>query len=191
MADTSIGIITSSTSYQYAKEVFGDKASILKLGMIYPLPEKLIKDFAEKVDRVIVLEELDPIIENHCKQLGIKISGKIHSPIARGIFTESCKRMYGHGSSKRKKPGRYRSRNRPPVMCAGLSATFVEYVLHMRARNNCHGIWGISAAIRWGRLPPLERHGFCDHASECFTFRSIHGFNKALGAAGETDRRRR
>ena len=55
MADTSIGIITSSTSYQYAKEVFGDKASILKLGMIYPLPEKLIKDFAAKVDRVIVL----------------------------------------------------------------------------------------------------------------------------------------
>ena len=57
-----IGIITSSTSYQYAKEVFGDKASILKLGIVNPLPEKLILDFTASVDRLIVIEELDPII---------------------------------------------------------------------------------------------------------------------------------
>ena len=76
MGDTSIGIITSSTSYQYAKEVFGDKACILKLGMINPLPEKLILDFASKVDKLVIIEELDPIIEDHCKKLGLTVTGK-------------------------------------------------------------------------------------------------------------------
>ena len=89
--DTSVGIITDSTSYQYAREVLGDKVSILKLGMINPLPEKLIKDFAQKVDKVIVLEELDPIIENHCKQLGIKVAGKDTFPIC-GEFSQNLVR---------------------------------------------------------------------------------------------------
>jgi indolepyruvate ferredoxin oxidoreductase alpha subunit len=56
MGDTKLGIITSSTSYQYAKEVYGDQASILKLGMVWPLPTNLIKDFASKVDKLIVIE---------------------------------------------------------------------------------------------------------------------------------------
>ena len=54
------GIITSSTSYQYVKEVFGDKASVLKLGMSWPMPVKKIRDFAAQVDQVLVVEELDP-----------------------------------------------------------------------------------------------------------------------------------
>ncbi len=74
--DTKIGIITSSTSYQYAKEVFGENACILKLGMVNPLPEKLILDFASKVDKLVIVEELDPIIENHCKKLGLEVNGK-------------------------------------------------------------------------------------------------------------------
>ena len=81
MGDTSIGFITSSTSYQYAKEVYGDNASYLKLGMIWPLPEKLILDFAEHVDKVVVLEELDPFIENHCRKLGLEVVGKETFPI--------------------------------------------------------------------------------------------------------------
>ena len=89
--DTSVGIITDSTSYQYAREVLGEDACILKLGLINPLPEKLIKDFAAKVDRVVVLEELDPIIENHCKQLGINVSGKDTFPIC-GEFSQNLVR---------------------------------------------------------------------------------------------------
>ena len=81
MGDTKLGIITSSTSYQYAKEVFGDQASILKLGMIYPLPEQLILDFASKVDRLVVIEELDAVIEEHCRQLGLEVSGKDILPL--------------------------------------------------------------------------------------------------------------
>ncbi len=76
MGDTRIGVITSSTSYQYVKEVFGDNASILKLGLINPLPQKLILDFAAKVEKLVIVEELDPIIENHCKQLGLTVTGK-------------------------------------------------------------------------------------------------------------------
>ena len=65
MGDTSLGIITSSTSYQYVKEVFGDKASILKIGLVNPLPKQLFLDFAARVDKLAIVEELDPIIENH------------------------------------------------------------------------------------------------------------------------------
>ena len=83
-----IGIITSSTSYQYAKEVWGDEANILKLGMIYPLPVKLIEDFASKVDELYVLEELDPIIENYVKALGIKCHGKDTFPLC-GEFSQN------------------------------------------------------------------------------------------------------
>ena len=89
--DKKLGIITSSTSYQYARECFGENASILKLGMIYPLPEKLILDFAASVDEVIVLEELDPFIEEHCKQLGIKVKGKDTFPIC-GEFSQNLVR---------------------------------------------------------------------------------------------------
>ena len=62
-----LGIITSSTCYQYVKEVFGESASVLKLGMINPLPVELIKNFAAKVKRLVVVEELDPVIETHVK----------------------------------------------------------------------------------------------------------------------------
>ena len=68
-----IGIITSSTSYQYVKEVFGDTVNVLKLGMVNPLPEKKILDFASKVKELYVVEELDPIFEDHCKKLGLKV----------------------------------------------------------------------------------------------------------------------
>ena len=100
MGDTKLGIITSSTSYQYAKEVFGDQASILKLGMIYPLPEQLILDFASKVDRLVVIEELDAVIEEHCRQLGLEVSGKDILPLEGEIFTAAHRaeaRRFGAG----------------------------------------------------------------------------------------------
>lgn len=130
--DTSVGIITDSTSYQYAREVLGDKASILKLGMINPLPEKLIKDFAQKVDKVIVLEELDPIIENHCKQLGIKVAGKDTFPICGEFSQNLVRKCLGmkepeHITIEENVPAR------PPVMCAGCPhGGFVDEMLNER-----------------------------------------------------------
>lgn len=71
-----IGIITSSTSYQYVKEVFGNTVSVLKLGMVNPLPVNMIKEFAKSVNSLFVIEELDPIIETHCKNIGVDAIGK-------------------------------------------------------------------------------------------------------------------
>lgn len=74
LGDTSVGYVTSGTCYQYLRELF-PQASVLKLGMVNPLPEKLIADFADKVDKLIVVEELDGVIESHIRALGIKVDG--------------------------------------------------------------------------------------------------------------------
>lgn len=178
MGDTSLGIITSSTSYQYAKEVFGASASILKLGMIYPLPEKLIKDFAAKVDKVIVLEELDPIIENHCKQLGIQVSGKDIFPIC-GEFSQNKIRE----CMELKVPDTLHIEDsipgRPPVMCAGCPHRGIFYILH---KKDCM-VYGDIGCYTLGAVPPLNAMDLnvCMGAS-CS---GLHGFNKAMGTAGE------
>jgi indolepyruvate ferredoxin oxidoreductase alpha subunit len=80
MGDTSLGIVAGGVAYQYAREVFPE-ASFLKLGMTYPLPEQMISDFAAKVDRLIVVEELDPFIENEIKLMGIAVEGKGIFPV--------------------------------------------------------------------------------------------------------------
>ncbi len=178
MASTKLGVITSSTSYQYAKEVFGEEASILKLGMINPLPEQLIRDFASKVDRVIVLEELDPIIENHCKQLGIQVSGKDTFPIC-GEFSQNLVRKcmelpQPHGQSLEDTiPGR------PPVMCAGCPHRGIFYVLK---KNNIM-VYGDIGCYTLGAIAPLNSMDLnvCMGAS-CS---GLHGFNLAMGEKGE------
>lgn len=177
--DTSIGIITDSTSYQYAREVLGEDACILKLGLINPLPEKLIKDFAAKVDRVVVLEELDPIIENHCRQLGIKVSGKDTFPIC-GEFSQNLVReclgmkVPEHMSIDEKVPAR------PPVMCAGCPHRGIFYILK---KKKCM-VYGDIGCYTLGAVAPLNAMDLnvCMGAS-CS---GLHGFNKAMGEAGES-----
>ena len=78
--DRAMGLIASSTSYQYVKEVCGDAYPVLKLGMIWPLPEKLIRDFAASVEKLVVVEELDGFIEEHCRNLGLDVVGKALFP---------------------------------------------------------------------------------------------------------------
>ena len=126
--DTSIGIITSSTSYQYAREVFGPKASILKLGLVNPLPKQKILGFAAKVDKVLVLEELDPVIEDHCRALGLDVLGKDVLPL-EGEFSQ------GLVAEKLGKPGKpwvglgENVPGRPPVLCAGCPHRGLFYTL--------------------------------------------------------------
>lgn len=178
--DTSVGIITDSTSYQYAREVLGEDACILKLGLINPLPEKLIKDFAAKVDKVVVLEELDPIIENHCKQLGIKVSGKDTFPIC-GEFSQNlvgeCLGMEvpAHMSIDENLPAR------PPVMCAGCPHRGIFYILK---KKKCM-VYGDIGCYTLGAVAPLNAMDLnvCMGAS-CS---GLHGFNKAMGEAGESN----
>ena len=178
MGDTSVGIITSSTSYQYAKEIFGEKASILKLGMIYPMPEKLIKDFASKVDKVIVLEELDPFIENHCRKLGLDVVGKETFPICGEFSQNLLKGCLGMEVPKTMHiddeiPGR------PPVMCAGCPHRGIFYVLK---KHNVM-VYGDIGCYTLGAIAPLNSMDLnvCMGAS-CS---GLHGFNKAMGTEGE------
>lgn len=178
--DTSVGIITDSTSYQYAREVLGDKASILKLGMINPLPEKLIKDFAQKVDKVIVLEELDPIIENHCKQLGIKVAGKDTFPICGEFSQNLVRKCLGmkepeHITIEENVPAR------PPVMCAGCPHRGIFYILK---KKKCM-VYGDIGCYTLGAVVPLNAMDLnvCMGAS-CS---GLHGFNKAIGEEAESN----
>lgn len=178
--DTSVGIITDSTSYQYAREVLGDKVSLLKLGMINPLPEKLIKDFAQKVDKVIVLEELDPIIENHCKQLGIKVAGKDTFPICGEFSQNLVRKCLGmkepeHITIEENVPAR------PPVMCAGCPHRGIFYILK---KKKCM-VYGDIGCYTLGAVAPLNAMDLnvCMGAS-CS---GLHGFNKAIGEEAESN----
>lgn len=178
MGDTRLGIITSSTSYQYVKEVFGERASILKLGMVYPLPEKLILDFAAKVEKLAIVEELDSIIEDHCKKLGLTVTGKDVLPL-EGEYSQNLvaekfgEKVPGYKSLDEALPGR------PPVMCAGCPHRGLFYIL---SKNKCT-VLGDIGCYTLGAVAPLNaiEMTLCMGAS----ISSIHGFNKALGEESE------
>ncbi len=178
MGGTALGIITSSTSYQYVKEVFGDSVSVLKLGMVNPLPEKLILDFASKVDKLAVVEELDPIIENHCKQLGLTVVGKDTLPICDEFSQNLIAGKLGGVSHS----GTALSEvipPRPPVMCAGCPHRGLFYIL---SKNKCT-VLGDIGCYTLGAVAPLSamEMTLCMGAS----ISAIHGFNKALGKEAE------
>ncbi len=178
MGDTAVGIITSSTCYQYAKEVFGDKACILKLGMINPLPDKLILDFAEKVDKLVIIEELDPFIEEHCKALGLTVTGKdvlpLEGELSQNLIAEKLGvEVPAYSKLDETLPGR------PPVMCAGCPHRGLFYTL---SKNKCT-VLGDIGCYTLGAVAPLNamEMTLCMGASVS----ALHGFNKALGEESE------
>lgn len=173
MGDTKIGIITSSTSYQYVKEVFGDNASVLKLGLINPLPEKLILDFAQKVDKLFIIEELDDIIESHCKKLGLDVTGKDVFPLE----DEFSQNLVAEKMGIPVEESLTLDENipvRPPVMCAGCPHRGMFYTL---SKNKCT-VMGDIGCYTLGAVAPLSAIDVtaCMGAS----ISSIHGFNKRV-----------
>ena len=178
MGGTALGIITASTSYQYVKEVFGDSVSVLKLGMTNPLPVDLIKDFAAKVDKLAVVEELDPIIEDHCRKLGLEVVGKDVLP----MIDEFSQNLVASALGGEVHTGRALSEAippRPPVMCAGCPHRGLFYTLN---KNKCT-VLGDIGCYTLGAVAPLAamEMTLCMGAS----ISAIHGFNKALGAESE------
>ena len=146
--------------------------------MIYPLPSKLILDFASKVDKLIVLEELDPIIENHVKVLGLQPIGKETFPICGEFSQNLVRECMGEEAKKGVKledeiPGR------PPVMCAGCPHRGIFYTLK---KNKCM-VYGDIGCYTLGAIAPLNSMDLnvCMGAS-CS---GLHGFNLAMGKAGE------
>ena len=151
MNSDEIGIITSGCSYQYVKEVMGDSASVLKIGMSYPLPVKLIKDFASKVKTLYVIEELDPFIENHVKALGIDCIGKEKFSILGEFSQATIAKAFGKDlpecvSADSPIP------NRPPMMCAGCPHRGIYYTLS----KNKVTVIGDIGCYTLGAIAPLD-----------------------------------
>ena len=178
MGDTKLGIITSSTSYQYVKEVFGDSVSVLKLGMINPLPVKKILDFAASVEKLVIVEELDSIIEDHCKKLGLDVTGKDMFP-CEGEFSQN---LVAEKFGIEKKPGVKLDDEipvRPPVMCPGCPHRGLFYTL---SKNKCT-VLGDIGCYTLGSAAPLCAMDMtlCMGGS----ISGLHGFNKASDGESE------
>ncbi len=127
--NSKIGVITNGISYVYAKEALGNKVNYLKLGMVYPLPIELIKNFAKGLDKLYVIEELDPFIEEHCKVNGIKVIGKEVFTML-GEYTPSMIKKAILNIDPVECPTLDENIPvRPPVMCAGCPHRGTFYVL--------------------------------------------------------------
>lgn len=147
-----IGVITSGISYMYAKEALGDSVNYLKLGMVYPMPEKKITEFAKDCDKLYVIEELDPIIEKHCKALGVKVIGKEVFTML-GEYTPSMIKQAVLGVA----PAEFAEAEevipvRPPVMCAGCPHRGTFYVLKKLGLT----VSGDIGCYTLGAVAPLE-----------------------------------
>ena len=176
--DHSIGIITSSTSYQYVKEVCGDTYPVLKLGLINPLPVEKIKAFAADVERVIVVEELDGIIETHCRHIGLKVEGKelfsCMGEFSQNLVAEKLGMEKAGGTSLNETIPM-----RPPVMCAGCPHRGLFYTL----KKNKLTVHGDIGCYTLGAVAPLTAIDttICMGASVS----GLHGFNKANEGASD------
>ncbi|MBQ8539789.1 MAG: indolepyruvate ferredoxin oxidoreductase subunit alpha [Ruminococcus sp.] len=173
-----IGIITSGCSYLYVKEVMGDKASILKIGMPNPLPVETIKDFASKVKKLYVIEELDPIIENHVKSLGIDVVGKEKFSIL-GEFSQQTIAKAFDMDDKCGVSADSAIPMRPPMMCAGCPHRGMFYTLS-KNKITVHGDIG---CYTLGAVAPLNAldSTLCMGAS----ISGLHGYNAARGEEAE------
>ncbi len=126
--NSKIGVITSGISYIYAKEALGEAVDYLKLGMVYPMSEKLIKDFAAKYDKVYVIEELDPYIEEFCRANGVEVIGKEVFTLL-GEYTPAMIASAVLGKAQAEFASIDAVPMRPPVMCAGCPHRGTFYVL--------------------------------------------------------------
>ena len=176
-----LGVITSSTSYQYVREVCGADVSVLKLGMVWPLPKKLLTDFADSVERCVVVEELDGFLEDYCRAIGLNVEGKRYF----SNIDELSQNKVAAGLGLAPKQGRALDETipaRPPVMCAGCPHRGLYYVLHKLNLT----VIGDIGCYTLGAVAPLSAVDsvICMGASVS----GIHGFNKANdnATAGKT-----
>ena len=174
--DHTMGIITSSTSYQYVKEVVGDKYPIMKLGMIWPMPEQKIRDFAASVEKLVIVEELDSFIEAHCRNLGIACVGKEMFPCIDELSQNkvAAQLAAAPGAGVKLEDA---IPPRPPGMCAGCPHRGLFYTL----KKNKLTVLGDIGCYTLGAVAPLQAVDsvICMGASVS----GIHGFSKSQQGA--------
>ena len=172
MKDTKIGVITSGIPYQYVKEVLPE-ASVLKLGMVNPLPRKLIEDFASKVETLYIVEELDPVIEEQVKSWGIECTGKeiltVQGEYSANMLREAILKQDLGLKEPAKAPGR------PPILCPGCPHRSVFYVLN---KLKMHAAGDIGC-YTLGAVAPLS----VIDTTMCMgsSISTLHGMEKAKG----------
>ena len=172
--DKSIGVICAGTTYMYAREALGDRVSYFKLGMVNPLPVDALKAFAAQVGRLIVIEELDDVIETHCRKLGLTVEGKSLFPLC-GEFSQSMvrKAVLGTENEYRTYPGEIPAR--PPVLCAGCPHRGLYYAIkpfkpYVSGDIGCYTL---------GTSAPLSMMDACVCMGASVS--ALHGFNTARG----------
>lgn len=172
--DKKIGIIAAGSTYMYAREVLGDKASYLKLGMINPLPVKLIRNFASQVETLYVIEELDDVIETHCRKIGVSVIGKELFPWV-GEFSQKLLREKLFGAEETTYAFPEAVPGRPPVLCAGCPHRGLFFVLNQLKVM----VSGDIGCYTLGASAPLSAIDttVCMGAS----ISGLHGFNTARG----------
>lgn len=156
--DSDIGIITSGISYQYSKEVFGDKANYLKLGFTNPIPMKKIKEFADKVDTLYVIEELDPYIERQLKEEGIECIGKEKLPDRGELSTNIIAEALLGEKTEKIEVDQEKLVGRPPTLCAGCPHRGFFYELG-KIKNAV--VTGDIGCYTLGAAPPLAAMDTC------------------------------
>ena len=173
------GVITNGAAYQFAKEALGDKASYLKLGMVNPMPVELIRNFAAKYEKIYIIEELDGIIEQHCRNIGVtNVQGKeifgCIGEIQQSVIAEKLL-----GEKKEFVALEDNIPVRPPVMCAGCPHRGMYYALKKLGIT----VSGDIRCYTLGACAPLDALDttICMGAS----ISGLHGFNKARGAEAE------
>lgn len=172
MNDTKIGVITSGIPYQYVKEAIPN-ASVLKLGLVNPLPKKLIQEFAEKVETLYIVEELDPVIEEQVKSWGIHAVGKEIFTVQGEYSANMIRRAILGATLEMKEPAK--APGRPPILCPGCPHRSVYYVLN---KLKMHAAGDIGC-YTLGAVAPLSvvDTTICMGAS----ISSLHGMEKAKG----------
>ncbi len=182
--DLRVGIIAGGGAYNYAKEAIPG-ASFLKLGMMHPLPDKLIKQFASSVERLFVVEELEPIIENHIKSLGIKVIGQeIFPKVGELSYEIVANRLIEAGVDDELIDMAFKDSikcptqdipARPPVMCPGCPHRGVFYTLNKLKLT----VTGDIGCYTLGALPPLSAMDTCICMGSSIS--SLLGMEKARG----------
>lgn len=183
MGDTKVGVIASGVCYYYAKEVFGENASYLKLGFTNPLPKNLIKDFCSKVDKVYILEENDPYIEEFVRQQGCACVGKDLFPAYGEMTPDVIRRCVTGQSLKTIEFDRTKLINRAPTFCAGCPHRGLFYRLGKRKDIMISGDIGCYT-LAAGKPYAAMDSTVCMGASISLG----HGAQKAFNATGNSRR---
>ena len=175
-----MGVITSGIASQYAREAFGE-VSFLKLGLEYPYPDNLLKEFSQKVDKVYVVEELDPFFENHLHSLGIEVIGKDRLPLtgelSKQIIVENMLHPEAENSTGEEENNTIAKETpvRPPVMCPGCPHRGAFYIMNKLDLT----VTGDIGCYTLGALPPAEAMDTCICMGASVS--AAHGMEKARG----------